>query len=88
MPDRPPRRDIEEDHDLLTFGEAGARLHREIAEERAAIAALGDDDPALPAAQRRLRLLEEAAERNFRGRITDENFERFFGYRGTARRSL
>lgn len=87
MPERTPRREIEDDHDLLTFGEAGARLHREITAERAVIGSLQDEDPTLAAAQRRLQLLEDAAERNFRGRITDENFERFFGYRGTARRT-
>lgn len=89
-----PQREAGDDHDLLTYGEAGVRLHEEIAAQRAIIAARqgvdpqGDHpDPELDAARRRLHLLEEAAERNFRGRINDDNFERFFGYQGTAKRN-
>lgn len=92
--DPAPQRDDVDDHDLLTYGEAGARLYEEIAAQRAIIAALaspgrpGDvDDPNLDAARGRLQLLEEAAERNFRGTITADNFERFFGYRGTPKRN-
>lgn len=92
--DTTPQRDDADDHDLLTYGEAGVRLHEEIVAQRAVIAALqgstlgGDPhDPNLDAARGRLELLEQAAERNFRGRINDENFEQFFGYRGTPKRN-
>ncbi|MGE2692826.1 acyl-CoA synthase [Mycolicibacterium pulveris] len=87
-PDKPPRRVADDDHDLLTYGEAGVRLHEEIVSQRALVESLkGSEAPELETARRRLQLLEEAAERNFRGKINDDNFERFFGYRGTAKRN-
>jgi hypothetical protein len=84
-------REAEDDYDLLTFGEAGARLDQEIRTARAEVAELeaGDDagSTALTAARSRLAALTDAARRNARQPITDENFTRFFGYEGTARRN-
>jgi hypothetical protein len=81
----------DDDHDLLTFGEAGARLAIEIraARERLAqLEAATPPDPAAVAAVRtRLAALEEGFRRNTAQAINDANFERFFGYPGTARRS-
>ncbi len=91
--DEPVERDAAGgDHDLLTYGEAGVRLHEEVAAQRAVVAALernatAEESPALAAAHRRLELLEEAAARNRRQPINDENFAAFFGYEGTARRN-
>jgi hypothetical protein len=87
-------REDEDDYDLLTYGEAGARVTEEIAAEKARLAgwderlAAGEDvrDRRDRSAQR-LELLRDAAKRNARQPITDENFERFFGYRGTAKRN-
>jgi hypothetical protein len=84
------QRDDEDDHDLLTYGEALARLSEEAARLRDRIAELearpgGKNE--LLAARRRLDVLEQAAERNRRQPINDDNFEQFFGYRGTARRN-
>jgi hypothetical protein len=68
--DQPLTREAEDDYDLLTFGEAGARLDHEIRVQRARLASLRD-----------------AAARNARQPITDENFTKFFGYEGRARRN-
>jgi hypothetical protein len=87
-------REDEDDYDLLTYGEAGARVTQEIAAEKAR---LEEWDRRLGAGEdvqehrdhsaRRLELLRDAAARNARQPITDENFEKFFGYRGTAKRN-
>jgi hypothetical protein len=82
----------EDDYDLLTFGEAGARLEIEIRAQRARVAALeGADGPAdgaaLAAARHRLAALEEGQRRNAAQPLNDDNFERFFGYPGKARRN-
>jgi hypothetical protein len=86
-PDRP----AEDDHDLLTFGEAGARLHGEVRAMRERVRVLTNVDPvdqqALAAARSRLAVLEEGFERNTAQAINDDNFERFFGYPGKARRN-
>jgi hypothetical protein len=84
----------EDDHDLLTYGEAGARISEELAAERARLAdwegrltageAVGDE---VARSRHRLELLQDAARRNARQPITDDNFERFFGYRGKAQRN-
>ncbi|MCW2945700.1 MAG: hypothetical protein JWR24_2417 [Actinoallomurus sp.] len=85
------QRPEDDDHDLLTFGEAGARLEIEIRETRALVRELEEgsprDDAALERARARLRALEEGAERNRAQPINDANFERFFGYSGEARRN-
>nr|WP_090342203.1 acyl-CoA synthetase [Mycolicibacterium malmesburyense]CRL72602.1 hypothetical protein CPGR_02366 [Mycolicibacterium malmesburyense] len=80
----------EDDHDLLTFGEVGERLRIEIVSARAAVAEAetGGDSAALERARARLSSLESAAKRNSAGRINDENFEKFFGYSGSAKRNL
>lgn len=81
----------DDDHDLLTFGEAGARLGAEIRAQqvlvRALEAASSVDEAALAVARARLAALEEGARRNSAQRINDENFEKFFGYQGKARRN-
>jgi hypothetical protein len=85
------QRPEEDDHDLLTFGEAGARLEIEIRAMRDRVRELGQtapaDENALAEAAGRLRALEEGAERNRAQPINDENFEKFFGYPGQARRN-
>jgi hypothetical protein len=83
-------RPADEDHDLLTYGEAGVRLQTEIRTLRDEVARLEAQSAAAPeleSARSRLALLEDAAQRNARQPITDDNFEAFFGYRGTARRN-
>ena len=83
-----PQREEEDDYDLLTYGEAGVRLYQEVQAQRRLVAELeSGGDTGLDAARRRLVALEEAAERNKRQPINDENFEAFFGYKGTARRN-
>ena len=80
----------EDDHDLLTFGEAGERLRVEIASLQALVAELegrGDLEK-LQTARSRLSALRAAAQRNAAQPINDANFEKFFGYPGKARRNL
>lgn len=79
----------EDDHDLLTFTEAGERLRVEIAATAARVAELqrvGDRD-ALATATARLTALRAAAQRNAADPINDANFEAFFGYPGKAKRT-
>jgi hypothetical protein len=80
----------EDDHDLLTFTEAGERLRIEIAEARALVEKLeaSEDPVALGRARARLDALLEATDRNAAQPINDANFEKFFGYPGKARRNL
>jgi hypothetical protein len=84
----------DDDHDLLTYGEAGARITEELAAEKdrlrdweARLAAGEDVSPQLAKSQHRLGLLRDAARRNARQPITDDNFEHFFGYQGKAKRN-
>jgi hypothetical protein len=81
----------DDDHDLLTFGEAGARLQVEVRAMRERVRSLAGatpvDEAALTAARSRLAALEEGVRRNTAQSINDENFERFFGYPGKARRN-
>jgi hypothetical protein len=81
----------DDDHDLLTFGEAGARLEIEIRTLRARLreleAASPRDEAAIAGATARLAALRDSAERNKAQPINDENFEKFFGYPGKARRN-
>jgi hypothetical protein len=93
--DRPPDgagRDKvdEDDHDLLTFGEAGERLRIEIAAAAREVQRLAQSGPveALQKAQARLDALRSAAARNTAQPINDANFEKFFGYPGKAKRNL
>ena len=79
----------EDDHDLLTFGEAGERLRIEIATvagEAQRLTQSGSVE-ALEKAQARLEALRSAAARNSAQPINDANFEKFFGYPGKAKRN-
>ncbi|WP_145010773.1 acyl-CoA synthetase [Mycobacterium marseillense] len=80
----------EDDHDLLTFGEAGERLRIEIAEAAREVRRLTPFGPveALDKAKARLDALRSAADRNSAQPINDANFEKFFGYPGKAKRNL
>lgn len=80
----------EDDHDLLTFGEAGERLRLEVVAAAAEVERLqqsgsGED---LEKARTRLDALRSAAARNSAQPINDANFEKFFGYPGKAKRNL
>lgn len=80
----------EDDHDLLTFGEAGLRLHESVEQLRTRLRALrasSAPDAQVAAVVHRLAAMEEAAERNRAQPINDENFAKFFGYEGQARRN-
>jgi len=82
-----PEREEEDDHDLLTYGEAGVRLKQEIALQRERVeAARAQGAEALAKAERRLDLLLDAVGRHAGNRIDADNFEKFFGYKGTPRR--
>lgn len=80
----------EDDHDLLTFGEAGERLRIEIATAAMALEELRHaGSPAeVEKAGVRLEALRAAAKRNSAQPINDANFEKFFGYPGKAKRNL
>jgi hypothetical protein len=80
----------EDDHDLLTFGEAGERLRMEIAGAAREVERLTRSGPteALEKAQARMDALRSAAARNSAQPINDANFEKFFGYPGKAKRNL
>jgi hypothetical protein len=80
----------EDDHDLLTFGEAGERLRIEIAAAAREVQRLQQSGPveALEQAQARFEALRSAAARNSAQPINDANFEKFFGYPGKAKRNL
>ncbi|MER6972127.1 hypothetical protein ACFVDI_00750 [Nocardioides sp. NPDC057767] len=87
-PDELLTREDEDDHDLLTYGEAGVRLQEAVRAQRDLVKGLADEGSSeLAVARARLGELEEAAARNARQPINDENFERFFGYRGKAVRN-
>ena len=66
------RGDQAEDFDLLTFGEARARL--------AALRAADADESLVAASQARLEALSAGLQRNRAGRITPENAAEFFGH--------
>jgi hypothetical protein len=80
----------EDDHDLLTFGEAGERLRIEVAAAAAQVDRLRQSGSAdqLEKARARLEALRSAAARNSAQPINDANFEKFFGYPGKAKRNL
>lgn len=85
-----PERDDIDDHDLLTYGEAGVRLYNEVDKQRKLVAELetaGAEPEVITFARERLSALEDAQERNRRAPINDDNFESFFGYKGVARRN-
>lgn len=80
----------EDDHDLLTFGEAGERLRIEVDAAAREVQRLASSGPieALEKSQARLDALRSAAARNSAQPINDANFEKFFGYPGKAKRNL
>ena len=80
----------EDDHDLLTFGEAGERLRIEIAAAGREVQRLTQSGPIeeLEKAQARFDALRSAAARKIAQPINDANFEKFFGYPGKAKRNL
>lgn len=91
-PDGPrEQRPDDDDHDLLTFGEAGARLRVEVRSAHERVERLASATPvdaeALAAARDRLAALRDGVRRNTAQSINDDNFERFFGYPGRARRN-
>lgn len=74
----------DEDHDLLTFGEAGARLREEVIKQERVIARLEDGgatDDVLAGARRRLDALLRASERNKAPSIDELKSSGFFGPR-------
>lgn len=72
-------RDDEDDHDLLTFGEAGERLRAEIAKQEQAIDQLTASGADATAAGERLAALQAAAQRQQDGRWSAEQRAAFFG---------
>ncbi|QLL09120.1 acyl-CoA synthetase [Mycobacterium vicinigordonae] len=80
----------EDDHDLLTFGEAGERLRIEINRTAATVERLRETGSIqeVEKAIKRLAALRAAAVRNRAQAINDANFEKFFGYQGKAKRNL
>jgi hypothetical protein len=87
--DQPAERPAtEDDYDLLTYGEAAARLTDEIRKERAHLQELEermqvtDTDLAheIAAVQHRIDELKDAAERQTTQQREAQDFERFFGY--------
>ena len=80
----------EDDHDLLTFGEAGERLRLELSAAERTVEQLQSSGTRadVEKAWARLSALRSAAQRNSAQPINDENFEKFFGYPGKAKRNL
>jgi hypothetical protein len=79
----PSGREDEDDYDLLTFGEAGARLTQVIGEQRdllERLRAAQASDAEIAVAEGRLADLQNAVERNSRRRIDPDTFRDFFGY--------
>lgn len=74
----------DDDHDLLTFGEAGARLIEEVARQERRVAALresGASDDAVTSAERRLAALRAAQQRNRQPTLDELRTSGFFGTR-------
>jgi hypothetical protein len=73
----------DDDYDLLTFGEAGARLIEEIAKEKRQLTdleAARGDAAALGKVRQRISDLEAAAERQRDAAVERADFTKFFGY--------
>jgi hypothetical protein len=83
-------REIEDDHDLLTYNESAARLREEMEKTQAVIAdLLGRPDTAdganlvlVESATARLNSLQESAARNSRAAANDEISSGFLRYSG------
>ncbi len=92
IPTGTPREKMDEDdHDLLTFGEVAERLRLEIDDAAALVKRLEEHECSASELQKavaRLDALRAAAGRNRAQPINDANFEKFFGYPGTAKRNL
>lgn len=78
-------REVEEDHDLLTYNESGARLREEIAKLKTELGELrtqsaADSNQTIGAAAQRLAVLEESAERNACLAEGDKDAAGFLGY--------
>jgi hypothetical protein len=89
VPVGPAERPDADDYDLLTFGEAGARLVEEIARERRRLdqlQAAGADGGQLASVRQRIGDLREAADRQQAAAAERADFERFFGYDPKANR--
>ena len=83
VPVGPAERPDADDYDLLTYGEAGARLVEEIARERRRLdqlQAAGADGGQLASVRQRIGDLREAADRQQAAAAERADFERFFGY--------
>ena len=83
-------REVEEDHDLLTYNEAGARLIEEANRLEAVAADLAGSTEATAAAARteagdRAAALRQAAQRNSRLAETDTGARGFLTYRPAGR---
>jgi hypothetical protein len=88
VPVGPAERPDADDYDLLTYGEAGARLVEEIARERRRLnqlQAAGADGGQLASVRQRIGDLREAADRQQAAAAERADFERFFGYDPKAR---
>lgn len=78
-------RPADDDHDLLTFGEAGARLAEEIERQERHLAALREaraDEGQIGAADRRLEALRRASARNRKPSLEELRRSGFFGRQG------
>jgi hypothetical protein len=81
-------REVEDDHDLLTYNEAGARLREELRLTRDELAALdGPDNPRRAELERRLELLQGSAERNDAQSAEDTDARGFLEYAPDASES-
>ncbi|MCW2717965.1 hypothetical protein [Pseudonocardia sp.] len=85
MAELPSERPEDDDHDLLTFGEAGVRLREELVVERGRLAELEEQrsageavDDAIEALTARIAGLEDAGRRNV------ASSQNFFSYRPVA----
>lgn len=73
----------DDDYDLLTYGEAGARLVEEVRRQNRVLADLessGADDAAIAAVRKRIEDLEAAAKRQQAAKADLADFTKFFGY--------
>lgn len=79
-------REVEDDHDLLTYNEAGARLREEIRLVREALSGMsGGGSEERRALQLRLDLLLDSEQRNTALAVQDTDARGFLEYRPAAR---
>jgi hypothetical protein len=84
----PVERPDADDYDLLTYGEAGARLVEEIRRKTAELRALeaeGSDDDAIAAVKQRIADLGAAVDRQRVAAAERADFTKFFGYDPTTK---